>query len=106
MRGALIAALATIAVAFVYRGATGVGPEGWSRWVPLPLEHLPEFVLGMAIAWAFVQGWRPQLPVWVAWVVFAVTIGWLTVGPELQIGILSTSPRSTRMSSRPSCARC
>ncbi len=89
LRGALIAAVVTVAVAFAYRGATYVGPTGWSAGVPLPLEHLPEFVLGMAIAWAFVQGWRPKLPVWVAWVLFAVTIGWLTVGPELGFGVLS-----------------
>ena len=106
LRGALIAAVVTVAVAFAYRGATYVGPAGWSAGVPLPLEHLPEFVLGMAIAWAFVQGWRPKLPVWAAWVLFAVTIGWLTVGPELGSACCPTSPPGSRTSSRRWCARC
>lgn len=57
--------------------------------MPLPLEHLPEFVLGMAVAWAFAQGWRPRVPVTVAWITFAVIIAWLTVGPSAGFGILS-----------------
>jgi peptidoglycan/LPS O-acetylase OafA/YrhL len=87
--GALIVAGATVAVAFLYRLSTFLGPAGWAAGVPLPLEHLSEFVLGMAIAWALASGWRPRIPVAVAWVVFALIIGWLTVGPAAGFGLLS-----------------
>ena len=87
--GALIVAMTTLTIAFVYRGATQLGPTGWAANVPLPFDQLPMFVLGMAIAWAFVQGWRPRIPVTLAWVAFAVTIAWLTVGPTAGLGVLS-----------------
>ena len=87
LRGALMVAVGTVAVAFLYRGMVHVGPAGWAVNAPLPLEHLPDFVLGMAIAWALAQGWRPRIPVFVAWIVFAGTMSWLTLGPGL--GFLS-----------------
>ncbi|CAN5342988.1 acyltransferase [soil metagenome] len=88
-RGALMIVVATIAVAFGYRFATHIGPAGWAAGVPLPFEHLPEFVLGMAIAWALAQGWRPRIPVAVAWVAFAAVIVGLTVGPAAGLGLMS-----------------
>ncbi|MEO5533985.1 MAG: acyltransferase [Pseudolysinimonas sp.] len=88
-RGALVIAAVTVAVAFGYRALTQTGPDGWASGVPLPFEHVPEFVLGMAIAWAFARGWRPRVAVWAAWLAFAAIIGWLTVGPSLEFGVLS-----------------
>lgn len=44
----------------------------------------------MAIAWAIAQGWRPRLPVSVAWIAFAVVILWLTVGPSAGWGWVSS----------------
>lgn len=87
-RGALIVAVCTVAIAFTYRALTYLG-DGWSTAVPLPFERVPEFVLGMAIAWAFVQGWRPRIPVWAAWVAFGAVILWLTVGPDKGVPVLS-----------------
>lgn len=87
-RGALIVALAAIGIAFAFRAATHVG-SGWPEVVPIPFERVPEFVLGMAIAWAFVQGWRPRVPVWAAWIVFAGVILWLTVGPTAGVPVVS-----------------
>lgn len=89
-RGALVVAAASVAVAFGYRLAVHLGPAGWASAVPLPLERIPEFVLGMAIAWAIAQGWRPRLPVSVAWIAFAVVILWLTVGPSAGWGWVSS----------------
>lgn len=89
LRGALIVALAAMAVAFTYRAATHLGPD-WSSAVPIPFERVPEFVLGMAIAWAFVQGWRPRFPVWAAWIAFGGVMLWLTVGPDAGVPVLST----------------
>lgn len=88
-RGALIVAATTMCVAFGYRTLTHAGPPGWASGVPLPVERVTEFILGMAIAWAFAQGWRPRVPVTVAWILFAATIAWLTVGPGLDFGIPS-----------------
>jgi len=88
-RASLVVAAVTIGVAFAYRLATHLGPAGWANGVPFPIEHLPEFILGMAIAWAFVQGWRPRIPAWSAWAVFVIVIGWLTVGPTKGIPVLS-----------------
>ncbi|MEO8527441.1 MAG: acyltransferase [Pseudolysinimonas sp.] len=87
-RGALIVAAGTIVVAFAYRTGVDLGPA-WLAAAPLPFERVPEFVLGMAIAWAFAQGWRPRIPTWVAWIAFAVVILWLTVGPNHGIPFLS-----------------
>lgn len=89
LRGALIVAASTVVIALGYRGLTYLGPAGWSSGVPLPFERVTEFVLGMAIAWAFARGWRPRLPVTVAWIIFAVTMAWLTVGPGGHFGIFS-----------------
>lgn len=86
-RAALLVALLTLLVAFVYRALAQLGE--WAAGVPLPFEHLPEFVVGMAIAWAFAQGWRPRIPVSVAWILFGAVIAWLTVGPGLQVRVLS-----------------
>lgn len=88
-RGALIIAATTVAVAFGYRGATYIGPDGWSAAIPLPFDRIPEFVVGMAIAWAFRKGWRPRVPVTVAWIAFAVALAWLTLGPSAKFGVLS-----------------
>ena len=88
-RGAQIVAVTTLAIAFGYRGLAQLGPTDWAGRVPLPFERVTEFVLGMAIAWAFAQGWRPRVPVTVAWITFAVTMAWLTVGPSADLGIFS-----------------
>ncbi|MCC7127461.1 MAG: acyltransferase [Microbacteriaceae bacterium] len=88
-RGALIAAMTTVVIAFGYRSLANLDSAGWSGGVPLPLEHLSEFALGMAIAWAFALGWRPRIPVSVAWLIFIATMAWLTVGPESHWGIFS-----------------
>lgn len=89
LRGALIIAIVVVAVAFIYRGLSHIGSGQWVEAVPIPFERIPEFALGMAIAWAFAQGWRPRLPAWLAWALFAVIIGGLTVVPDMQIPMLS-----------------
>ena len=88
-RGALIAAATTIAVAFAYRLATHLWPDGPVNGLPLPFDQLPMFVLGMTLAWALAQGWRPRIPTWVAWIVFTVTIAWLTIAPGRKLGLVS-----------------
>lgn len=87
--GALIIAVVVVLVAFTYRGLAVVAPGGWVEAIPLPVERVPEFALGMAIAWAFAQGWRPRIPVPLAWAIFALVIGGLTVAPRLQVPVLT-----------------
>ena len=60
-RGALILAGGVVLYAFVYRAGVAIAPESWLPLVPLPIQRLPEFVLGMALAWAMRNGWRPRI---------------------------------------------
>lgn len=74
-RGALIIAVCVVAYAFVYRGAVMIWPESWLALVPLPVQRLPEFVLGMALAWAMRSGWRPRIHPFVGVGSLAAVIG-------------------------------
>lgn len=60
-RGALFAAVGVVVFAFCYRAAVVLSPESWLASVPLPVQRLPEFVLGMGLAWAMRSGWRPRI---------------------------------------------
>lgn len=73
-RGALLVALLAIVWAFAYRGALLLWPDSWLAAVPMPITRVPEFLLGMALAWAMRSGWRPRLhpAVGVGSMVFAV----------------------------------
>ena len=62
VRGALLLALGAIVWAFGYRAGATFWPESWLAYVPLPVVRAPEFLLGMAIAWAMRCGWRPRVP--------------------------------------------
>lgn len=60
-RGALLLGAGVLAYAFLYRIGVHFWPESWLSAVPLPVQRLPEFVLGMALAWAMRSGWRPRI---------------------------------------------
>lgn len=60
-RGALFLAVGAVGYAFIYRVAVLAWPDSWLPAVPLPVQRLPEFVLGMALAWAMRSGWRPRI---------------------------------------------
>jgi peptidoglycan/LPS O-acetylase OafA/YrhL len=59
--GALWAAGATVVFAVAQRTVIHLHPEGWFALLPWPLLRVNEFILGMALAWAFRRGWRPRL---------------------------------------------
>lgn len=59
--GALIVAGITLFVAFGYRVGMVLWPDSGLALVPLPVQRVPEFVLGMALAWAMRNGWRPRI---------------------------------------------
>lgn len=60
-RGALLIAVAALVWAFGYRFGVYLWPESWLAAVPMPITRVPEFLLGMALAWAMRNGWRPRL---------------------------------------------
>ena len=59
--GALWGAGATAAFAVAQRTVLILDPGGWFALLPWPLLRVNEFILGMMLAWAFRQGWRPRL---------------------------------------------
>ncbi|WP_412949943.1 acyltransferase family protein [Microbacterium sp. 179-I 3D3 NHS] len=60
-RGALFFAAGVVLTAFLYRLSVVLWPDSGLALVPLPVQRLPEFVLGMALAWAMRSGWRPRI---------------------------------------------
>lgn len=71
-RGALLIAAGTVLLLVGIRAATVAAPDSWIAQAPWPLLRLPEFVLGMAVAWAMRGGWRPRTPRGVLLAVLAV----------------------------------
>lgn len=61
-RGALIAGGVVFALAVTLRGGAIFAPDLLGH-IPEPIMHLPSFVLGMLLAWAYRQGWRLRMPV-------------------------------------------
>lgn len=61
-RGALFIAGGVVLYAFLYRFLVILWPESPLVLVPLPVQRVPEFILGMALAWAMRSGWRPRIP--------------------------------------------
>lgn len=60
-RGALLLAAGVVVYAFAYRVTVLFVPGLGLDVVPVPVQRLPEFVLGMALAWALRSGWRPRI---------------------------------------------
>lgn len=60
-RGALLVGIAALVWAFTYRGGVMLWPDSWLVDVPMPITRVPEFILGMALAWAMRSGWRPRV---------------------------------------------
>ena len=84
VRGALWVAFGAIAVAVAYRFACIQEPTAWwSASMPWPISRLPEFILGMAIAWAFRSGWRPRIRLWPSVAVFGAGLFLISVLPRI-----------------------
>lgn len=86
-RGAVRVAVGVLALAFAYRLVVQLVP-GWSGSVPLPVERVTEFALGMALAWAVRCGWRPRVPVTAALATLAAVMGVVVVLPRIAPGSL------------------
>ena len=71
VRGALIVLAAVWGASIIYRLAVRNDPSAWwAADMPLPIVHAPEFILGMAIAWALRNGWRPRVRLWPSVIIF------------------------------------
>lgn len=80
-RGAMTFGLVVIGIAFTYRALVILVPTVPFGAVPVPLVSLCEFALGMALAWAFRQGWRPRVPVTVGLGAMAAVVAGNVLGP-------------------------
>jgi peptidoglycan/LPS O-acetylase OafA/YrhL len=88
---ALVLAALAVICAFGYRTGVILWPESWLVQVPLPLTRLPEFILGMALAWAMREGlrlnWHPVIGI----VILASVIAGIGLGSPSPLGIFITS---------------
>ena len=73
-RGALLLCLGAMVWAFGYRFAVLEWPTSWLASVPMPITRVPEFLVGMGLAWAMRNGWRPRIPTFVGIASMAVTL--------------------------------
>lgn len=62
-RGSLCMGAAVIAATLLIKLAAVLWPASVFADLRQPVAHLPEFILGMLMAWAFRQGWRLRVPV-------------------------------------------
>ncbi|TFV94940.1 acyltransferase family protein [Leifsonia flava] len=60
-RGALVAAGGVVLFAVATRVAIELAPTSWLAQLPWPILRVNEFLLGMCLAWAMRQGWRPRM---------------------------------------------
>lgn len=82
-RGALLTGGAVFAAAVLLRTAMLLWPDSVFGGIPEPVLHLPSFVLGMLLAWAFRDGWRLRLPLFVPTLAL---LGWLAVVARFDLG--------------------
>jgi peptidoglycan/LPS O-acetylase OafA/YrhL len=85
-RGALIFAGAVVLVTFTYRLLITLIPGSPLPDLPWPMQHLTEFVLGMALAWAFRCGWRPRIPAPPALGVLVAVVVVIALAPRFASG--------------------
>ncbi|MDI6023758.1 acyltransferase [Leucobacter sp. UT-8R-CII-1-4] len=87
VRGALLVVASVMVWAFGYRLALVIWPGSFLAHLPMPITRLPEFFLGMALAWAMRCGWRPRISPFVA---IAALVGLLAliVGARALPGLL------------------
>ncbi|MFB7251791.1 acyltransferase family protein [Microbacterium sp. NPDC056234] len=86
-RVAMITTGILLALGFAARAVIIADPSGWLAELPWPVLRLNEFVIGMCLAWAFRQGWRPRLPVWIPVALLA--------GYVLAVPVLHRLPQTT-----------
>lgn len=71
-RGALVAAAAILLVVIAWRALAVVDPVVSA--LPEPIVHLPDFLVGMCLAWALRHGWVFRVPPIVSYLTGAVVV--------------------------------
>ena len=72
MRGVAIFLCTVVVASFAQRALTMFFPSGWWASMPLPVNRLSEFLIGMGIALLLKLGWRPRFGVWLSLALLAV----------------------------------
>lgn len=90
VRGPLIAAGLIALLAFLLRVGAWVWPTSLFAQLPPPIQHAPEFILGMCVAWAIRSGWRPRVPVPVGIASLGVTVLAIAAAPLAFPGTLAS----------------
>jgi len=62
-RRALVVAGGVLLLAAMLRLGIAVWPDGPLAHLPEPIMHLPSFIVGLLLAWAYREGWRLRVPV-------------------------------------------
>ncbi|WP_406249602.1 acyltransferase family protein [Microbacterium sp. M] len=79
-RGAIYTAIGILILSVAARAVIVVSPTGWFAGLPWPILRLNEFAIGMCLAWAIRQGWRPRIKVWVPLILLvAYVVGMTTL---------------------------
>ncbi|MEO7720537.1 MAG: acyltransferase [Pseudolysinimonas sp.] len=71
-RGALIAAAAILVIVIAWRAVAVADPAVAA--LPEPLLHLPDFLVGMCLAWALRHGWAFRVPPIISYVTGAAVV--------------------------------
>jgi peptidoglycan/LPS O-acetylase OafA/YrhL len=82
-RGALIITVVALAVPLVFRASVLAFPGSWLSQVPTPVVHFPEFIAGMALAWAIRSGWRLRVPPAIALSLLVLVVVGIAVASDL-----------------------
>lgn len=81
VRGSLIIAGGVLALTAATRTFIVAQPDTWLAGLPWPVLRLPEFVLGICLAWAVREGWRPRIPFWLPLALLAAWVSALALLP-------------------------
>lgn len=81
LRGTFIAALAVVAIAFLWRALSVAWPDVFSG-LPLPITRLNEFAIGMCAAHAMRIGWRPRVKPIAVYLLGGAFFAWLILSPR------------------------
>jgi peptidoglycan/LPS O-acetylase OafA/YrhL len=84
--GSLVFIGVVVTIAFGYRALAASSPGEWFAALPYPLVRLTEFAVGMGLAWAMRNGWRPRIPVSLGIGSVVVVLAAIVLVPALRPG--------------------
>lgn len=84
--GPLVIAGAMLLLAVAARVGAWLWPVSVFAQIPAPIQHAPEFVIGMCAAWAVRNGWWPRIPVLVGVAGLAGVVVAIAAAPHVAPG--------------------